>query len=204
MRLHCEVLFRKLHIWPVVVVIAIALALSSAQVFAAGDAGATDTAAVATEAAAGNAGTGKQYFTGGKRFQNGGPPCMSCHNAGNAVVGALGGGSLGPDLTEVFDNKGFLIDTGWINGKDIPVMGPVFSNHPLTEAEVADLKAFLETFSGQKAPVRSNAPFVGGGIIGTVVMLIIFSIVWSNRYRKRTNTTAHEALWRNYRGKGGR
>ena len=41
---------------------------------------------------------------------------MSCHNAGNAVVGALGGGSLGPDLTEVFDNKGFLIDTGWING----------------------------------------------------------------------------------------
>ena len=36
MRLHFEVLFRKLHIWPVVVVIAIALALSSVQVFAAG------------------------------------------------------------------------------------------------------------------------------------------------------------------------
>ena len=51
MRLHFEVLFRKLHIWPVVVVIAIALALSSVQVFAAGDAGQADTAVAATEAA---------------------------------------------------------------------------------------------------------------------------------------------------------
>lgn len=203
MRLHCEVLFGKLRIWPVAVVIAIALALSSAQVFAAEDAG---TAVASTEAVAavGNAEAGKQFFIGGKKFQNGGAPCMSCHNAGTAVVGSLGGGSLGPDLTEVFDQKGYLIDAGWINGKDIPVMGPIFSNHPLTEAEVADLKAFFETLSGQKAPAPSNSTFVGGGIIGTIVMLVIFNIVWSNRYRKRTGNTAHDALWRNYRGKGGR
>src|SRR5512141_2304763 len=42
---------------------------------------------------------GRRLFLGTLHLENGGPPCMGCHNIDNQ--GLLGGGALGPDLTEV-------------------------------------------------------------------------------------------------------
>ena len=173
----------RLQVWLVAVFIFLLLPVAAS---AAGDI-----------AGSGNYKAGKAYFTGESRFSNGGPPCISCHNAG---VGKLGGGSLGPDLTNVWKEKSYFIQAAWINGETTPVMGPVFSKKNVTEDEVADLQAFFSKPTPMPAGLHM---FIGGGIVGCIVILIFFAIVWSGRYRSRCKGTAHDALWRNYGGKGG-
>jgi mono/diheme cytochrome c family protein len=149
----------------------------------------------------GDAGAGKKLFTGERPLVNGGPPCISCHNAG---VGPLGGGTLGPDLSRIWTNKPFLIIPAWINGTGVPVMGPIYSARKVTDEEVENLKAFFSA-QAEKAVQAQVRPdfirFVGSGIAGFVSIMIVFSIVWSGRYRKRNKGTAHDDLWRNYAGK---
>lgn len=151
----------------------------------------------------GNSDVGRQYFTGEKQFASGAPACISCHTAGNH--GALGGGSLGPDLTNIMANeaKAGAVHEAWINGGGSPVMAPIFAARNVTTEEVDNVRAYLESVKTQNTSSTSGT-FFGYGIVGTVVMLVIFSIIWSNRYRKRNQGTAHDDLWRNYGGKGGR
>jgi hypothetical protein len=200
----------KLQVWLVAVMVFLLL---PAAVFAADPAPAgaaapapeaAPVAAVAPETPAvvgsGDYKAGLALFTGQRAFKNGGPPCISCHNAG---VGALGGGSLGPDLTKVWVDKSFLIDAGWINSDGIPVMGAIFSKKNVTPEEVADLQTFFHQQSTMSAAAGSGK-FVLGGIIAFVIFIIIIAAGWSGRYRNRCQGTAHDALWRNYAGKGGK
>ena len=152
---------------------------------------------------AGDYATGKALFTGEKRFTNGGPPCISCHSAG---VGALGGGILAPNLTKAFadPSKNPLMSTAWVNGGGSPVMGPIFSNRNITEEEMVNLRAFFKVASEKDVAPSSTGKFTILGLLGSVGILVFFSIVWSKRYSKRNQNTAHDALWRNYGGKGGR
>lgn len=147
--------------------------------------------------------TGKTLFTGEKAFTNGGPPCISCHSAG---VGDLGGGVLGPNLTKAFadPSKNPLMSTAWVNGGGSPVMGPIFSNKKITDEEMTNLRAFFKAASEKEAAPSSTGTFTVLGLGGFVGILVLFGIVWSGRYSKRNQDTAHDALWRNYGGKGGR
>ncbi|MBE9502831.1 MAG: c-type cytochrome [Proteobacteria bacterium] len=157
---------------------------------------------LAETAGSGDVAAGKALFTGGQSFENGGPPCISCHSAGDSL-GALGGGSLGPNLTKVWEDNPYFIDVNWINDEGVPVMGSVFSRRNVTEDEVQHLQAFFASVT-QQSSASYTGKFVIISIIGAVVLLIIYSILWSGRYRKRCNNTAHDALWRNYGGKGGK
>ncbi len=146
--------------------------------------------------------TGKALFTGEKSFANGGPPCISCHSAG---VGALDGGVLGPNLTQIYAGpKRTLLMTGWVNSPGLPVMGPIFSAKNITEAEMEHLRVFFSETAKQPVIASKTGSFVGAGAAGFIGIMIFFSIVWSGRYRKRNKGTAHDALWRNYGGKGGK
>src|SRR5215472_2684043 len=81
---------------------------------------------------------GKDLFTGVARFQNGGPPCMACHSVGG--IGALGGGQLGPDLTEVVARYGGAAGAdSFIAGMPTPTMKAVWSKYPLTTQERANV-----------------------------------------------------------------
>ena len=83
-------------------------------------------------------------------FQYDGPPCMGCHSVGNN--GLLGGGAMGPDLTDVSTRLSqdeivsILTNSGLTFS---PVMQPIFTEHPLTTTEQADLIAFLNASVGQ-------------------------------------------------------
>jgi len=157
----------------------------------------------ATAQGLGDPAVGKMLYTGQKRLKNGGPPCISCHNVS---FGALGGGSLGPDLTKIMADPGkkFLVATAWINNFGSPVMGPIFNARPITEDEVANIAAFFtEQSKGSVRPAPTGI-FTIVGIGGFIGILIVFNIIWSGRYRSRCKGTAHDALWRNYGGKGGR
>jgi hypothetical protein len=153
--------------------------------------------------AGGDANIGRTLFTGETRFTNGGPPCISCHSAG---VGALGGGILAPNLTKAFadPSKNPLMSTAWVNGGGSPVMGPIFSNKNITQIEMLNLRAFFKVASEKDVAPSSTGKFTILGLLGSVGILVLFTIVWSKRYSKRNQNTAHDALWRNYGGKGGR
>jgi hypothetical protein len=178
--------WRRLQVW---LVAATVITLMPMTVLAADIAGSGDYKA------------GADLFKGKTRFQNGGPPCISCHSAG---VGALGGGTLGPNLSKVWTDRSFFIDVSWVNSPGIPVMGPIFSKRNITDEEMEHLKAFFSVRAQQALASSSTGKFVGGGIIGFIIIMVFFSIVWSGRYRSRNKGTAHDALWRNYGGKGGR
>lgn len=162
--------------------------------------------AAAAPAAPGDPTVGRMLFTGEKGFVNGGPPCISCHSVG---IGALGGGTLGPNLISGPNLKGGpaptnpLINSMWINNASTPVMGPIFSRKNITNEEVDHLKAFFTSIADQPPASTKTGVFIGVSAAGFVGVLIFFGIVWSNRFRNRVGGTAHEAIWRNYGGKGG-
>lgn len=164
-------------------------------------------AATAAPAMMGDPSTGRMLFTGQMRLTNGGPPCISCHDVG---TGALGGGALGPNLITGPNLKGGpaltnpLLNPMWINHASTPVMGPIFSKRNITDEEVDHLKAFFTSIAGQPPASSKTGAFFGIGVAGFVGIMIFFGIIWSGRYRKRVGGTAHEAIWRNYGGKGGR
>ena len=205
-----KIICRRLEVLLFVVLIAAGLVslpvIASAET--AQDPAATDAAAVeeAAPAVQGDANIGRMLFTGEKRFENGGPACISCHNVG---LGTLGGGTLGPNLMLPNEKYGVgpapqnpLIAAAWINSTGTPIMGPIFSRKNVTDDEVTHLKAFFSTLPAEQT--SKSGAFVGISAAGFVGILIFFSIVWSGRYRKRCGGTAHEAIWRNYGGKGGK
>lgn len=127
----------------------------------------------------GDARVGKQLFTGERRFASGGPPCMACHSV--AGLGALGGGALGPDLTQAFARFGEEGLRSIVSSFPFPTMNPIFVNRPLTEQEQADLIAFL-----QEASAGGRSPQVAGrlvllGAMGAVTLAGASHLVWRRR-----------------------
>lgn len=106
--------------------------------------------ASANAIANGSVENGRNLFMGYVHFQNDGPPCMGCHSIGDN--GLLGGGAMGPNLTDVStrlhqtDLVSVLSNFG---PKISPVMQPIYTTHPLTESEQADLIAFMNASVGE-------------------------------------------------------
>jgi len=137
-----------------------------------------DTTTVDTAALpVGIAARGKQLFRGDVSFTNGGPGCASCHFAGS--VGNLGGASLGPDLTYVSEKLGGVPGlSGWLANPPAKTMNPIFTRHPLTSSEIADLSAFLDD-----APYHSRRTYFTdmlffGGAIGALILFAGMAIAW--------------------------
>lgn len=139
--------------------------------------------ASAQAAAAGNVNRGRDLFMGYVHFQNDGPPCMGCHSVGNN--GLLGGGSMGPDLTNVSAKtspaglNSILSNTG---PNISPVMKPIYTRHPLAVSEQADLIAFLTASNGQ--PETDKEPIVIGiSLAGFVAATALLGFLYRGRMR---------------------
>jgi cytochrome c2 len=130
----------------------------------------------------GSAEIGKDLFTGVVRFQNGGPPCMACHSIGG--IGALGGGQLGPDLTEaVARYGGAAAINAFVAGTPTPTMKAVWSQHPLTDQERANVVAFLGQAEVSQRPAQAIWQLSGVAVLGLVILLAIAAWNWRNRLR---------------------
>jgi len=143
-----------------------------------GDA-AAPTAVPATGLPAGDPDRGEALFAGIIHLQNGGPPCLGCHSADN--VGLLGGGVMGPDLTQVAARYGRGLQAA-LAGIAWPTMAPIFARHPVTQQEQADLLAFLQAESGQQ-PTNREVPVLALSLAGLVGALIAIGFVWRHRLR---------------------
>ena len=127
---------------------------------------------------AGDATRGQALFTGEAPLENGGPSCMSCHTV--TRVAALGGGTLGPDLTHVLSRYGEAGLQTTLETLPFPTMQGVFAGRPLTQQEAADLYAyFAQADIVNEEPVSTE--FVWYALGGGFLLLIAGHLVWNKR-----------------------
>lgn len=132
---------------------------------------------------AGNAESGRKLFMGYAHFQNDGPPCMGCHSVGEN--GLLGGGVMGPDLTNVNTRLNpqeivsFLSNSGPVISA---VMQPILAEHPLSESEQADLVAFLAASSGEPETDKEGQ-IIAISLGGFVAAVVGLGVIYRNRLR---------------------
>ena len=136
---------------------------------------------------------GRKLFMGYAHFEHEGPPCMGCHSVGEN--GLLGGGALGPDLTNVSTQRsdaeilGVLSNTGTVTS---PVMQPIYVTDPLTAQEQADLLAFMKASVGEPETDRELL-VLGLSIIGTFGAAIVLGFVYRNRLRSVRRALVNKA-----------
>jgi mono/diheme cytochrome c family protein len=134
----------------------------------------------AAPAAKGDAGAGKNDFTGANQLDNGGPPCLSCHTI--AGIGALGGGTMGPDLTGAYKKYGGSTGIASVlTALPFKTMKPIFDGHPLTSTEQANLAAFLQAASSEQRPSDSVWKLVLLGLAVAVGCLALAFAIWPRR-----------------------
>jgi len=134
----------------------------------------------------GNSTRGEALFTGATHLQNGAPACIACHSSSD--VGVLGGGTLGPDLTHVFNRYGETGLAATLQSLPFPTMQGMYDDNPLTENESADLYAYFTMADQSTARSAANnivllglAGFVLLGLTGFVLLLLISQFIWRNR-----------------------
>ena len=127
---------------------------------------------------------GRDLFRGAASYENGAPSCISCHTL--AGIGGLGGGRLGPDLTDVYDRlEGRKALSAWLGAPPSLVMQPVFKDHSLEGEEVLALVAYLKSVAESPAEEESASTlqFVLSGFGGALFLLLLFDFLWRKRYR---------------------
>ncbi len=125
---------------------------------------------------------GKNLFTGVDRFSNGGPSCRACHSSGG--IGGLGGGLLGPDLTDAYEDlgDGLIVWPSALSPSN--TMRPIFTDKPLTAQEEADLLAFFRTTDVSKRSTEATWQLIGLTAAGTVVFGGLIALIWRRRLSK--------------------
>jgi len=128
---------------------------------------------------------GREIFLGIRRLGNGGPACVSCHSVKG--IGVLAGGGLAPELSQVFERlngrKGLAT---WLSAPATVTMQAVFAPRPLDlDQEILPLLAYFAAIA-QDPPESSQAStliFVLLGLAGSAAVLMIFDVLWRNRFR---------------------
>lgn len=127
---------------------------------------------------------GRALFTGTTTLKAGGPACMGCHSVGS--LSGLGGGHLGPDLTDVFGRlEGRKALSAWLSAPATPTMGKVFGAHPLDSSEILPVVAFLKAAGEHHEPgARADGVnFLVLGLAGVACALVGVDLVWKRRFR---------------------
>jgi cytochrome c2 len=125
---------------------------------------------------------GRRIFIGQQPLANGGPACVSCHSL--KTVGGLGGGQLGPDLTNEIDRLGGRRGvTAWLTSPPTTTMQAVFTTRALKPEEILPLLAAIDDASRQGQPAKNatTLKFSGFGIGGMLIGLVLLNAVWRGR-----------------------
>ena len=127
---------------------------------------------------------GRDIFIGRQRLAGGGTACIACHSMYDMT--ALGGGQLGPDLTNVYDRlKGRASLSAWLVAPGTETMQPIFKNHPLAAEEIHSLVAYFENAAPHRPadPTFGRVAFLLLGLGGATALLFAFDGLWKWRFR---------------------
>jgi len=136
---------------------------------------------------------GQDLFQGRVRFANGGPACNSCHEVTNDAV--IGGGVLAKELTTVFSRLGGPGVRAILGSPPFPVMQRAFQDRPLTDEEVTALVGFLREADAEHAfhqPRDYGIRLFSAGVIGAVILLAFYSLLWRGRRKGPVNQAIFE------------
>ncbi|MCC7476675.1 MAG: c-type cytochrome [Pirellulales bacterium] len=126
---------------------------------------------------------GRAIYLGTQRLGAGGTACISCHSM--CDVPALGGGLLGPDLTNVYERlKGRAPLSAWLVAPGTETMQPIFKNHPLSSEEINSLVAYFESTTAQPPADSSGGQvtFLLSGLAGAVFGVFFLDSLWRRRF----------------------
>jgi len=140
----------------------------------------------------GDAAQGERLFTGAASLANGGTNCIACHSA--AGVAALGGGTLGPDLTKVFTRYGATGLPSALATLPFPTMQGTFATRLLSPQEQADLYAFFEKVDQQPAVTPPMTTwFLVIGAIGALVLFAVLLVFWPGQRQSLSDALRQKA-----------
>ena len=126
---------------------------------------------------------GREIFLGRERLSAGGTACIACHSMHDTP--ALGGGRLGPDLTNIYEVQGRKALSAWLVAPQTQTMQPVFKDHPLTVEEIHALVAYFEASAGESPsePSSSRVAFLLMGLIAAAALVFAFDAIWKRRFQ---------------------
>ncbi len=126
---------------------------------------------------------GRAIFLGRQRLAGGGTSCISCHSMHD--TSALGGGRLGPELTNVYERlKGRKSLAAWLMAPGTETMQPVFKDKPMTNDEIHALTAYFESAAGESPsePSASRVALLLMGLMGAGAFVFGFDAIWKRRF----------------------
>lgn len=126
---------------------------------------------------------GRNIFLGHAKLQAGGTSCISCHSMHDTP--ALGGGRLGPDLTNIYERlKGRKALSAWLMAPGTETMLPIFKNHPMTADEINALAAYFEVSAGERPaePSANRVALLLMGLAGAAALVFGFDAIWKRRF----------------------
>ncbi len=126
---------------------------------------------------------GRSIFVGQTPLESGGTSCISCH--GMYDTPALGGGRLGPDLTNVYERlKGRKSLSAWLGAPGTETMQPIFRDHPMSGDEIHRLVAYFESSAGESPadPSTNRVAFLLMGLLAAAGMIFGFDAIWKRRF----------------------
>jgi mono/diheme cytochrome c family protein len=131
---------------------------------------------------------GRALFIGRRALANGGPACISCHTVSH--VAPLGGGGLGPDLTQSVERLGGVSSvSAWLGSPPTPTMRATYNGRALRDNEVRELVAYLKS-AGAQTNVHAEAggkwpaaSFLLISLAGGLGVLGLMELFWKNRFR---------------------
>ncbi|MBC8353604.1 MAG: c-type cytochrome [Planctomycetes bacterium] len=137
---------------------------------------------------------GRAIFLGHSKLDAGGTSCISCHSMYDTP--ALGGGRLGPDLTNIYERlKGRKSLSAWLMAPGTETMQPIFKSRPMTADEINALAAYFESSAGER-PAEAAANRVAlllMGLAGAAALVFGFDAIWKQRFhsvrRRLVDTT---------------
>jgi len=125
---------------------------------------------------------GKSLFVGARKLSAGGPACIGCHSV--TGVGLFSGGTLGGDLTQAALKYKDVELASIIKAPALPTMAKVFAQHEVTDEEVVQLFAFLQSARKLRPQeTESGVKFLGAGAVGMVLLFALSGVVWRGRLR---------------------
>lgn len=139
---------------------------------------------------------GRAIYQGIRPLEGGGAACISCHSLNDVhaqqgtdlertAVSALGGGRLGPDLTNVYARlQGRKALSAWLVAPGTETMQPAFKNHPLTSEEIHSLVAYFEAIASESPtdPSASRVALLLMGLIGAAALVFVMDAIWRRRF----------------------
>lgn len=126
---------------------------------------------------------GRAIFLGRQKLEKGGTACIACHSMHDTR--ALGGGRLGPDLTNIYERlQGRQALSAWLMAPGTETMRPIFKDHPLTADEINPLVAYFEASAGQRAaePAASRVALLLLGLAGAAALVFGMDAIWKRRF----------------------